>query len=143
MNDIEMSSGDLLVLANLYVKFEDSRNCCKYKTIARMIRTLFVATMLLCLFTPGVIGDHRWPCVCTTEYDPVCGVDGKTYGNMCALRCAGVRLQSKGECKHGCICTMEYDPVCGLDGKTYGNPCLLNCAGVRLAYKGACKYGGY
>ena len=25
MNDIEMSSGDLLVLANLYVKFEDSR----------------------------------------------------------------------------------------------------------------------
>ncbi|XP_052244039.1 serine protease inhibitor dipetalogastin-like isoform X2 [Dreissena polymorpha] len=108
-----------------------------------MIRTLFVATMLLCLFTPSVIGDHRWPCVCTTEYDPVCGVDGKTYGNMCALRCAGVRLQSKGECKHGCICTMEYDPVCGVDGKTYGNPCLLNCAGVRLAYKGACKYGGY
>ncbi|XP_052244038.1 serine protease inhibitor dipetalogastin-like isoform X1 [Dreissena polymorpha] len=115
----------------------------KIQLIQRRIRTLFVATMLLCLFTPSVIGDHRWPCVCTTEYDPVCGVDGKTYGNMCALRCAGVRLQSKGECKHGCICTMEYDPVCGVDGKTYGNPCLLNCAGVRLAYKGACKYGGY
>ncbi|KAH3856548.1 hypothetical protein DPMN_099138 [Dreissena polymorpha] len=69
-------------------------------TVARMIRTLFVATMLLCLFTPGVIGDHKWPWDCH-GYDPVCGVDGKTYGNMCELRRAGVSLAYKGVCKYG------------------------------------------
>ncbi|KAH3892759.1 hypothetical protein DPMN_016887, partial [Dreissena polymorpha] len=83
-----------------HVRLRLHRNCCKYKTIARMIGTLFLATMLLCLFTPGVIGYDRRPCVCTTEYNPVCGVDGKTYGNMCALRCAGVRLAYKGACKY-------------------------------------------
>jgi len=39
------------------------------------------------------------PTACTTDYQPVCGCDGHSYGNDCTRQMAGVQLDHLGACE--------------------------------------------
>lgn len=68
--------------------------------------------------------------LCAMNHDPVCGSDGKTYGNSCMLNAQTCRKSwvteiSNEACDCPAACPTVLEPVCGTDKETYGNVCLL------------------
>jgi len=47
---------------------------------------------------PRITTIDEKPTVCTMQWEPMCGVDGETYGNLCMLDAADIKLDREGEC---------------------------------------------
>jgi hypothetical protein len=100
---------------------------------------------------------------------PVCGINGKTYGNGCMALIDKVPVSYRGKCRSAQDadskndtqsatgsnatnatapdekkvenCTQEIKPVCGSDGTVYRNACLAKKVGAEIAPDNKCQNG--
>jgi len=61
-------------------------------------RIVDVTTSIIDIDESKTMEKDEGPIACTLQYDPQCGVDGETYGNLCMLDAANAKLDYSGEC---------------------------------------------
>lgn len=71
-----------------------------------MKSSLISILIVLVMLTVGVgclakkcIEKPAGDCVCTMQYDPVCGCNNKTYSNACVAECHGITEYKAGPCE--------------------------------------------
>jgi hypothetical protein len=81
------------------------------------------------------LGVDRGSCLCPALYQPVCGVDGRTYGTSCDAQCAGVAVAHQGACVDaGPVTCVRAQGCCGADSDCTA---LQECAGPACSGAGA------
>lgn len=74
------------------------RQECKGKAKTRKVKSKCKLIKSQLFILRELIDEQKKAQACIFVYDPVCGVDGKTYSNICFADSHGVEVAHAGEC---------------------------------------------